>query len=166
MILFGVDPGSRVAGFGVIECTPKGMRHLSHGVIILNEKEALPLRLKTLTQELGSLYQKYEPDAIIVEKIFLGKNADSAFKLGHARGVAIAQAALSGAQVFEYATRQIKQGVAGKGSASKEEVQFMVEKYLKLKNIEHLDASDALALALYHGFTMQNRARISAGVLI
>jgi len=111
-----------------------------------------PERMLDLSGSLQGLLQKYQPQVVVIEKIFLGKNADSAFKLGHARGVALLEAARSRAQVVEYATRIVKKGLTGHGGADKESVQLFVQRILGLQEIRQIDASDALALALYHGF--------------
>lgn len=157
----GIDPGSRVTGFGILRVVGHQIQHLSHGVILLPEKKTLSSRLLTLSDCLQKLVQKYEPDAVAIEKIFLGKNADSAFKLGHARGVAMMEAERCGAEVSEYATRLVKKGITGKGSADKEEVRQTLIRLLGIPKIEKLDASDALALALYHAQRMISDSRFS-----
>lgn len=149
-IILGIDPGSRITGFGVLKSSRTRVEHISHGIILLPKEESLSLRLKVLSEGMQTLLAKYKPAHVVVEKIFLGKNADSAFKLGHARGVVLAEAAKAGAEVHEYATRVVKKAIAGKGSAEKEQVKFMVEKLLGLDQIDKIDASDALAMALYH----------------
>ena len=158
-VILGIDPGSHVTGFGVVQVfeTTSGPRciHSSHGVIALPKNAALPERLKVLRQGMDQLLKKYQPHHVAIEQIFLGKSADSAFKLGHARGLVMADAACFGAEVHEYATRVIKRTVAGKGSADKEQVQASVCRFLGLKHIEHLDASDALALAIHHAQQLQ-----------
>ena len=149
-IILGIDPGSHVTGFGILRVTHGRIEHLSHGVILMPKAQALPERLRVLAEGMSELLAKYQPTDVAIEKIFLGKSADSAFKLGHARGVVMSFAASSGASVHEYATRVVKKGVAGKGSADKIQVRGMVKKILRLNEIARLDASDALALALYH----------------
>jgi crossover junction endodeoxyribonuclease RuvC len=143
-----------MTGFGCIEVGARSSdrpRVLSFGVLRLNPHEALPLRLKELSDNLREIIEKLNPDYIVVERIFLGKNADSAFKLGHARGVVFAEAARhQSAQICEYSTREVKKGVGGSGAADKTQVQKRVEHLLGLKTpVGSLDASDALALALY-----------------
>jgi crossover junction endodeoxyribonuclease RuvC len=159
LIIFGIDPGSRVAGFGIIKTNHKANRNanqneaydvLSHGVIVMPEKKSFQERLLVLGQSIQKLLKKYQPDEVAIEKIFLGKNADSAFKLGHARGVAMYECARLNLPISEYATRSIKQSVTGKGSADKEQVRKVVQMLLSIKEIEHLDASDALAVAVHH----------------
>ncbi|MFN7826146.1 MAG: crossover junction endodeoxyribonuclease RuvC [Pseudobdellovibrionaceae bacterium] len=152
MIIFGIDPGSRITGFGVVECKNGTFKHINHGAIHLETDLGFPERMLDLSGSLQGLLQKYQPQVVVIEKIFLGKNADSAFKLGHARGVALLEAARSRAQVVEYATRIVKKGLTGHGGADKESVQLFVQRILGLQEIRQIDASDALALALYHGF--------------
>lgn len=146
----GIDPGSRLCGFGVLEVHPnRNLQATSFGVIELSPQASLAQRLGELQIALSELLRKHQPDIVVVEKIFLGKSADSAFKLGHARGVVIAAAQLSGAQITEYATRQVKKSVAGNGGAEKQDVCQAVKNILRLKNLDSLDASDALALAIH-----------------
>lgn len=154
--ILGVDPGSRVTGFGLIEVS-KDIRHLSHGVIQLDENKDIHSRLRTLGNDFAELLKRHQPQMVVVEKLFLGKNADSAFKLGQARGVVIYEALQHSCLVSEYATRKIKQGITGKGSATKEEVQIWLQKFLKIASIERLDASDALALAVFHAQIEKNQ---------
>lgn len=159
-IIMGIDPGSRVTGFGVLRVVGNQVQHLSHGVIVLPESKKISERLLVLSHCLQELFQKYEPQFVSVEKIFLGKNADSAFKLGHARGVVLMEAEKAEAEIYEYATRLVKKGITGKGASDKEEVKATVMKLLGLKKIEKLDASDALALALYHAQSMTTQSRL------
>ncbi len=162
--LLGIDPGSRITGFGVIRCEGSRMIHVSHGVIVLDPADSFAQRITELGTSLRTLMQKYKPHEVVIEKIFLGKNADSAFKLGHARGVCMYEAQLSGAQVFEYATRIVKKGVTGTGGASKEQVQNVIQQLLGLSQIDRIDASDALAMAVYHAHRIQFQQRISRAV--
>lgn len=161
MIILGIDPGSRITGFGVLKINnSKGhhwtVQHISHGVILMNPEDPFAVRMKDLGESMRELVDKYQPAHVSVEKIFLGKNADSAFKLGHARGVVLYESARSGADVHEYATRVVKKGIVGSGAATKEEVQFALQRLLNIKAISRVDASDALALAAYHAFQMMN----------
>jgi crossover junction endodeoxyribonuclease RuvC len=160
MIILGIDPGSRTTGFGVIKVTGRGcearIQHLSHGVISMDPKEDFPARMKELGSNLEWVLQKYKPAEVVIEKIFLGKNADSAFKLGHARGVAMYESAKFGSLVIEYATRLVKKGITGSGGASKEDVQACLQRLLNIKAITRIDASDALALATFRAFQITN----------
>lgn len=151
MIILGIDPGSRFLGFAAIEADIQGrMKPLEYGVLKFDSKENLTNRLLEVGSGLRELMQTYKPEHISLEKIFLGKNADSAFKLGHARGIVIYEALLAQATVFEYATRAVKKGITGSGSSEKEHVRLVIQNLLKLPPIKSLDASDALAMACYH----------------
>jgi crossover junction endodeoxyribonuclease RuvC len=160
MIILGIDPGSRVTGFGVLKISGRGaglrIQHINHGVILMEPTAPFPERMKELGEAMDVILKKYQPDEVVIEKIFLGRNADSAFKLGHARGVALYEAAKFGSAVIEYATRVVKKGITGTGAATKEEVQMCLMRLLNLKAIARLDASDALALAAHHAFLMMN----------
>jgi crossover junction endodeoxyribonuclease RuvC len=151
--ILGIDPGSRVTGFAVLEFF-ETCRLVRHGVIQLSENQSFSYRLGELAQSMIELLDKYQPQQVSVEKIFLGKNADSAFKLGHARGVVMGECARRNCEVFEYATRVVKKSIAGSGAASKEQVQWALQKYFKIKNIDPIDASDALALAAHHALQL------------
>lgn len=159
-IIVGVDPGSRFLGYGVIEWSDGAARHLAHGVIALPETLSFSARLGLLGKKLNELFQKWPQAEAVVEKVFFGKNADSAFKLGHARGVCLMAAAQAGYPVFEYATREVKKSVTGNGAASKEEVLAVVQQWLKIKVVDRLDATDALALALCHGQKIEVSRRL------
>lgn len=160
-IILGIDPGSLRTGFAVVHFDGECLRHLNHGVIVLNES-TLGGRLFGLSEQMREILERYEPHHVVIEKIFLGKSADSAFKLGHARGITMAEAARSGAEIVEYATRVVKKGIAGTGAASKEQVSGALSRILGLKRLVNLDASDALALAVYHSFRWTEAVRRSA----
>ncbi|UXR63136.1 crossover junction endodeoxyribonuclease RuvC [Bdellovibrio bacteriovorus] len=164
MIILGVDPGSRITGFGVVRVHNGKIEHINHGVILMDADDAFPLRMKELGSAFREVMEKYKPQQVVIEKIFLGKNADSAFKLGHARGVIMYEAGLGGAEVQEYATRSVKKGVTGNGGASKEDVQAILKVMLSLKTISRIDASDALAMACYHAFEMKKKAIMQRAV--
>ncbi len=166
-IILGIDPGSRITGFGVVrlrELHSASLETLGYGVIQMDASQPFALRMKELGESLQEILKKYKPDAVSIEKIFLGKNADSAFKLGHARGVAMYESARAEAQVFEYATRVVKKGITGKGGATKEEVQVVLERLLGLRQITRIDASDALALAAHHAFSLVSEKSLERGL--
>lgn len=148
--IIGIDPGSHKTGFAVLELNSERMVHVNHGVIQLDSKASLPLRLKDLSESLAQVFFKYQPDQVVIERIFLGKSAESAFKLGHARGVAMSEASKVGALLFEYATREVKKAVAGTGAASKEQVQLALQRQLQLTRVVNFDGTDALALTVCH----------------
>ncbi len=159
-IILGVDPGSRITGFGFIKYDNGRVQHLDHGVINVSSIESFSERISIIGQEIKKLIQSAKPQIISIEKIFLGKNADSAFKLGHARGIIIYEAELAKLQIFEYSTRLVKKGVTGRGEATKEEVQSALNHLLKIKIGTKIDASDALALAYYQTLQMELQQRL------
>lgn len=150
MIILGIDPGSRFLGYAVIEVSGSDMRALDFGVLKFNPDQPLSQRLESIGLGVRELFEKFNPQHLSLEKIFLGKNADSAFKMGHARGVVIYESLLARCEVFEYATRVVKKGITGNGGAEKEHVRLVVRNLLKLGPVKSLDASDALAMACYH----------------
>jgi crossover junction endodeoxyribonuclease RuvC len=150
-LILGLDPGSRHTGYGVIAVEGDRLIHVSHGVIDLKEKWSLPERLRVLHLQLNELFTLHPVKSAAIEKIFFGKNVDSAFKLGHARGVCLLAAALNGVAVAEYAARYVKKCVTGSGAASKEQVQTMIFSQLRIQPKElAFDATDALSLAVTH----------------
>ena len=150
MIILGIDPGSRFLGFGVITVDKTVLQVIDYGVLKFNADLPLSERLYEIGDGVKSLFRKYQPNHLSLEKIFLGKNADSAFKLGHARGVIIYEALIASCQVHEYATRVVKKGITGNGGAEKEHVRVIVSQLLKIPLLQPLDASDALAMACFH----------------
>jgi crossover junction endodeoxyribonuclease RuvC len=149
-LILGIDPGSQFTGFGAVRTDGKRIEHVSHGVIAVPASLSFNERIAIISGEAQALLERIQPDLTVVEKIFLGKNADSAFKLGHVRGAIIAHAIRSGSPVIEYATRSVKKGITGNGNASKEQVQLILFALLGLRGSASVDASDALALAFYH----------------
>ncbi len=164
LVILGVDPGSRITGFGVVHVNNGKIEHVNHGVIMMEATQDFPSRMTELGSAFREVMDKYKPHHVVIEKIFLGKNADSAFKLGHARGVIMYEAGLGGAIVKEYATRSVKKGVTGSGGASKEDVQVILKAMLSLKTISRIDASDALAMACYHAFELKKLATLQRAV--
>lgn len=150
MIILGIDPGSRFLGYAAIKVEGTEMQPIDFGVLRFDPNITLTERLESIGLGVRELFDKYKPQHLSLEKIFLGKNADSAFKMGHARGVVVYEALLSGCEVYEYATRVVKKGITGNGGAEKEHVRIVVRNMLKLGPIKSLDASDALAMACFH----------------
>lgn len=148
MILFGIDPGSVYTGFGVIEVGPSSrVRHIDSGRICCGNKP-FDKRLALIYGGLTSLMQQHNPQYVVIEQLFVHKNAMSALKLGHARGVALLAAAQSGANIVEYTPRQVKKALTGYGAAQKDQVGYMVKMILGLPGEPASDAADALALAI------------------
>ena len=146
MRILGIDPGSRNTGYGIID-TPK--KYIASGTIRLQALD-MPDRLQTIFDDLTTIIQKYEPNCVVIEQVFFYKNAQSALKLGYARGVAMLAAKKAHCSVFEYAPRAMKQAVTGHGNASKEDIQNMVQNILNLSGKPNVDAADALGLAICH----------------
>ena len=153
MRILGIDPGSRATGYGLIRLEGNRLHHIDNGVIRPPEKADLAIRLLHIHQELQAVISQYGPDCSAIEQIFMAKNAQSALKLGQARGVAMLAAASAELAVAEYTPLQVKSAVVGYGRASKSQVQQMVKALLKLPEIAQEDASDALAVAICHAHT-------------
>lgn len=160
--ILGIDPGSRLTGYGIVEDSPQGLRYITSGSIRSNAEE-FPVRLKQIFDGVTELVEQFHPQQLAIEQVFMHKNADSALKLGHARGAAICAAQVAGLQVFEYAARQVKQAIAGKGSAEKGQVQHMVKILLGLSGSLQIDAGDALGVCLCHAHYQQTRRRMKQG---
>ena len=147
--ILGVDPGSRKTGFGIIELDGKQIKHVINGRLLVGDGEFAD-RLKQIFDGLTDLIMRYEPEIMSIEQVFLHKNADSALKLGQARGAAICAAVNQHLKVHEYSATQIKKAVVGNGHAKKEQVQYMMSVMLQLKEAPMEDAADALACAVTH----------------
>lgn len=158
-IILGIDPGSRVTGYGVLQIVNRKPHYIASGCIRLSGSAIAP-RLQTIFEGLTDLIKEYNPDSFAIERVFVGKSADSALKLGHARGVAILVASMANLPVSEYAARTIKQAVAGTGAADKKQVQSMVVRLLKLSASPAADAADALAVALCHCYSASLQRQI------
>lgn len=148
-IILGIDPGSRITGYGVIQHVQGKFAYLGSGCIRTTD-ETLPEKLKQIHAGVSEIIIQFQPDMFAIEEVFMGKNAASALKLGQARGAAIVAAVSRDLTVGEYTARQIKQAVVGTGAAEKEQVQQMVKSLLKLPGTPQADAADALAVALCH----------------
>ena len=148
-IILGIDPGSLKTGYGVIKYESKQVQHLASGCIRLTA-DSFPQRMVQIFTVLSEVIEVYQPDKAAIEQVFMAKNANSALKLGHARGVAMVAIARCGISVDEYAAKVIKKSVTGKGQANKEQVQYMVRLLLQLKTKLQEDQADALAVALCH----------------
>lgn len=152
MIVLGIDPGSHITGFGVIERAPTGERLLDTGVIRVSSEPTHQMRLKRIYEGLCELIAQHRPDFCAVEMPIYGSNAQSMLKLGRAQATAMLAALNHEIPVVEYTPSQVKKSVTGNGQASKEQVRYMVASILSIVDVETivLDASDALAVALCH----------------
>jgi crossover junction endodeoxyribonuclease RuvC len=148
MIILGIDPGLATTGYGVIKKTKKDISVIDWGVIETEKKIPLEQRLEAIHHDLIHLISKYKPEIIVVESIFFAKNVKTALSVSQARGVILLTAKLQKVKILELTPLQVKSQIAGYGSASKQQVQFMVKKLLKLNLLPKPDdAADALALA-------------------
>lgn len=151
MIILGIDPGLNKTGYGIIKLQGN-VRQYIHCDFIQSPKKELPLKLNQLFHSLNEVIHNFKPNVMAIEQVFMHINADSALKLGQARGCAIAVASQHHLPVFEYAATQIKKSLVGQGRANKTQIQFMVKKILGLNEQLQEDAADALGCALCHTF--------------
>lgn len=147
--VLGIDPGSQRTGFGVLDAAGSRLTYVASGVIRTSHVD-FAARLCEIFRCMQTIVAQYQPHQIAIEKVFVNRNPDSALKLGQARGAAICGTADANAEVFEYATRQIKQAVVGSGNAEKAQIQLMMRSLLKLDAPVAVDAADALAAAVCH----------------
>ena len=159
-LILGIDPGSRVTGYGIIQSNGVRSRHVASGCIQIAH-ETFPERLGGIFRQLSELVADYRPVEMAIEQVFMAKNANSALKLGQARGAAICACVMAGLPVFEYAPRAIKQAVVGSGSADKDQVQHMIKHILQLDESLKPDQSDALAVAISHAHASSTAQLIS-----
>ncbi|MDC0534563.1 crossover junction endodeoxyribonuclease RuvC [Francisellaceae bacterium] len=155
MIILGVDPGSRITGFGVIQISSKRCQYVTSGCIRITEI-SVEKRLKQIFDGLSEVIQSTKPDVASIEQIFMFQNPGAALKLGQARGVALLALAHHSLSVSEYSAKQVKKSVVGTGAASKQQVQHMVQSILELSAKPQADAADALAIAICHHHTSQS----------
>lgn len=160
--ILGIDPGSRITGYGVIESDGRKSVHIASGCIKLGQS-GLPERLGEIYRAVSQVILEYGPTEMAVEEVFMSKNPSSALKLGHARGAAICAGVMAGLEIAEYAPRRIKQAVVGTGAADKEQVQHMVKLILQLQEKLTADQADALAVAISHAHSSSTLLNIKAG---
>jgi len=160
-IILGVDPGSRITGYGLIRVSGSDTEYLDSGCIRMSE-QPMAGRLQTIYRGLVELIEQFRPAECAIEQVFLARNADSALKLGQARGAAMVAAANAGLLVYEYSARQVKQAVVGRGSADKAQVQHMVQVILGLSRKPQADAADALGIALCHAHMQRGITQLGA----
>ena len=159
--VLGIDPGSRVTGLGVIDSKGQTLRHIYSACVRTTGSE-LGSRLGQIYAGVANVIEKYEPDTVCIETVFLSKNAQTALVLGQARGAAILAAIHGQKSVSEYSALEIKNAVVGTGRATKEQVQQMVKMLLGLNDVPPTDAADALGCAICHIHNQQIVSRISA----
>jgi crossover junction endodeoxyribonuclease RuvC len=150
MRILGIDPGTRITGYGIIDVEGNRLCHVDNGIIKTRSSDDLPLRLKAIYDGLTAVIKGYAPAAVAIEQVFLAKNPRAALTLGHARGTAVLSAVNLDREVHEYSALQVKSAVVGYGHAGKQQVQQMVKVLLNLPEVAQEDAADALAVAICH----------------
>jgi len=158
--ILGIDPGSQITGYGMIDMDGNHSTPVTHGGIRVTGKE-LGDKLHCIFSNISELIAAYQPAEAAIERVFMHRNADSALKLGQARGAAITAIANSHLPAYEYTANQVKQATVGKGHAAKQQVQHMVKTLLCLNEIPPGDAADALAVALCHGHSREGLLRMA-----
>jgi crossover junction endodeoxyribonuclease RuvC len=161
--VLGLDPGSLRTGYGVIDCSVRGEKHVASGCIRATGIDFAG-RLRQIHEAVLALVIEYRPDEVAIERVFVHRNVDSALKLGQARGAVICAAVARGASMHEYAPRAIKLAVVGSGAADKAQVSHMVQAMLTIGQPKTADVSDALAVALCHGQAQRSALRLLAGL--
>ncbi|MEM7250400.1 MAG: crossover junction endodeoxyribonuclease RuvC [Pseudomonadota bacterium] len=162
--VLGIDPGSRVTGFGVVDFAPNQVRHVASGQLKLTG-ETLAERLSEIFEGLSAVVAEFQPGEVAVEQVFMHRNAASALKLGHARGVAILSATRDSLPVHEYSPTEVKLATTGRGRATKEQVQHMIKVLLSLDRLPATDTADALAVAVCHSHMASTRQRVHAAMV-
>jgi len=150
MRVLGIDPGSRITGYGIVEQQGNRLVHVDNGAIFTDSAADFAGRLKIIFDGLSNIIAEYRPDEVAVENVFFSNNVQSALKLGQARGAALVAAVHADLPVAEYTALQVKQAVVGQGRAEKSQVQKMLKALLGLTELAQADASDALAVAVCH----------------
>ena len=160
MRVLGIDPGSRITGFGVIDINKGKLQYVTSGCIRMKDKD-LPARLKTIFEGVSEVISNTSPEFMAIEEVFVARNARSALILGQARGAAISAGVNKDLPVGEYTALQIKKSVVGYGQADKSQVQHMVKSILALGGLPQEDAADALACAICHSHTLEHEQRMN-----
>lgn len=148
-LILGIDPGSRITGYGLIKEQGRQLQYVDSGCIRCSD-EALNQRLLQIFNGICQLMEQYSPDEVAIEEVFMHNNPSSALKLGHARGAAMVACASHRLHINEYSTREVKQALVGYGGAQKTQVSHMVVNLLMLGGVPQADAGDALAVAICH----------------
>jgi crossover junction endodeoxyribonuclease RuvC len=166
MIILGIDPGSRITGFGLIDNQANRIDYIDSGNIKVSG-DSLPQRLGFIFAAVDEVIRQHQPEHMSIENVFMARNADSALKLGQARGAAICAAHQAGLEIAEYAPREIKQAIVGSGAGSKEQVQHMVKRLLGIQQDLQADEADGLAIAICHAqfYATQQKTGIDPGLL-
>ena len=166
MIILGIDPGSRITGFGIIDNQASRIDYIDSGHIKVSG-DSLPQRLGFIFAAVDDVIRRHQAQQMSIENVFMARNADSALKLGQARGAAICAAHQAGLEIAEYAPREIKQSIVGSGAATKDQVQHMVKRLLGIRQDLQADEADGLAIAICHAqfYATRQKTGIDPGLL-
>ncbi|MGB5326641.1 MAG: crossover junction endodeoxyribonuclease RuvC [Gammaproteobacteria bacterium] len=166
MIILGIDPGSRITGFGLIDNQASRIDYIDSGHIRVSG-DSLPQRLGFIFAAVDDVIRKHQAEQMSIENVFMARNPDSALKLGQARGAAICAAHQAGLEIAEYAPREIKQSIVGSGAATKDQVQHMVKRLLGIRQELQADEADGLAIAICHAqfYATRQKTGIDPGLL-
>ncbi len=160
-IILGIDPGSRITGYGLIEQQGSKLRYLASGCI-RTKADSMPARLAHIHTDLNTLVQQFQPGEAALEQVFVHQNPAAALKLGQARGIVLLMAAIHGLPMAEYSAREVKRAMVGYGAADKSQMQYMVCQVLQLNKQPQQDAADALAIAICHAHLRQSQRLASS----
>ena len=156
MIILGIDPGTAICGYGVVEHLGNRFRLLDYGAVRSSNDISTAARLHIIYEGVSQIIEKYQPEQMAVEELFFNKNVKTALVVGQARGVILLAGQMKGLSIYEYTPLQVKQAVVGYGRAEKQQVQFMVKAILNLSEVPKPDdAADALAIAICHGHSIR-----------
>ncbi|MDR3186939.1 MAG: crossover junction endodeoxyribonuclease RuvC [Holosporaceae bacterium] len=147
--ILGLDPGLHITGWGILDYDGFHLKYIAHGTITTSAADEISLRLSYIFKQLSDIVEKYSPQEVGIENVFVNKNPESSLKLGMARGTVICCVGVLGLQISEYTPNKIKKSIVGSGHAAKDQVSIMVQKLLNCGNVK-LDAADALATAICH----------------
>jgi crossover junction endodeoxyribonuclease RuvC len=150
MLVLGVDPGSKITGYGLVEKRDEKMTCIRAGTIGLSGNPPFYERIHNIFRSVMEIMDRYKPQEMAIEDVFFAKNVKTALKIGHARGAVLIAAVHCGVDIYEYTPLEIKKSVVGYGRATKEQVRFMIQSILNLKTQPGLDTSDALGAAICH----------------
>ena len=160
-VILGIDPGTNVLGYSIIEQRGKQSQLLKMDVLVLGTKDDLSTKMKKLFDQITEIIDIFKPDILAIEAPFFGKNVQSMLKLGRAQGICIAAAFSRSIPFVEYSPRKVKQSITGNGAASKEQVANMLQRMFNFEAIpSHLDATDALAVAVCHSYQKEELSSV------
>ena len=163
--ILGIDPGSQATGFGIVDWRDGDARYVVSGAIRTTGAAFAP-RLRQIFDGVLELVREYRPGEVAIERVFMHRNADSALKLGQARGAAICAVFSGASTLYEYAPREVKLAIVGQGGAQKDQVQLMVRNLLRLQGDLGPDAADAIGLALCHAYSRDARTAVDASLVL